>query len=144
MIIMYRVLLTFGPSDSIRLLQKMSDRSAVPLQDVRTLFVGVARNPNGLFLAWRHLQKHWETLYDEVPAGSLGVMLTEVLSSFNNKFDIDQAENFFTGRRIDKVINAYNQGMETAYLNIWWLETHCEDLRVWLEDNEPTTPFKNT
>ena len=66
-------------------------------QDVQTVLQSVASNPSGTFLAWRHLQRHWNIFHDMFQSGSftMGHIIKSVTKHFSTDFEYQQVEITF-------------------------------------------------
>ena len=74
---------------SCRYLDATLDRDKIRPQDVTSVLSGVARNPAGSQLAWRHVQINWKDLVDKFGTGSfiMGSIIETTTSHFSNEFD---------------------------------------------------------
>ncbi len=79
-----------------RYLTASLDRSMIRPQDVTSVLSGVAHNPAGSQMAWRHLQMNWKFLVDQFGVGSfiMGSIIESTTSHFSTEFDYDQARFF--------------------------------------------------
>ena len=68
------------------------DKSQVRSQDVSAVLGSVANNPTGTLLAWRHLQRHWDTIWAMFSTGSftMGNIIKSVTGHFSTQFDYNQ------------------------------------------------------
>ena len=74
---------------SCRYLDATLDRDKIRPQDVTSVLSGVARNPAGSQLAWRHVQINWKDLMDKFGKGSfiMGSIIETTTSHFSSEFD---------------------------------------------------------
>ena len=74
---------------SLRYLDATLDRDKIRPQDVTSVLSGVARNPAGSQLAWRHVQINWKDLLDKFGTGSfiMGSIIETTTSHFSSEFD---------------------------------------------------------
>ena len=68
------------------------DKSRVRGQDVSAVLGSVANNPTGRLLAWRHLQRHWDSVWAMFSTGSftMGNIIKSVTGHFSEQFDYNQ------------------------------------------------------
>ena len=73
------------------------NKTQVRSQDVSAVLGSVANNPTGTLLAWRHLQRHWETIWDMFSTGSftMGNIIKSVTGHFSTQFDYEQVQSGF-------------------------------------------------
>ena len=81
-------------SNFSRYLDASLDREKIRPQDVPAVLAGVARNPSGSLLAWRHVQMHWDELAEDFGAGSfiMGSIIESTTSHFSTEFDYEQVK----------------------------------------------------
>ena len=70
------------------------NKTQVRSQDVSAVLGSVANNPTGTLLAWRHLQRHWETIWAMFSTGSftMGNIIKSVTGHFSTQFDYTQVQ----------------------------------------------------
>ena len=75
-----------------RFLDYTLDRTKIKPQDVTSALSGVADNPSGTQLAWRHVQIHWDKLLATFGSGSfaMGSIIKQTTSKFSTEFDYNQ------------------------------------------------------
>ena len=71
------------------------NKTLVRGQDFHSVLSSVASNPAGTLLAWRHLQRHWDSIFDMFHSGSLtmGHIIKSVTGHFSTEFDYLQVNN---------------------------------------------------
>ena len=71
------------------------DKSRVRGQDVSAVLGSVANNPTGRLLAWRHLQRHWDSVWAMFSTGSftMGNIIKSVTGHFSEQFDYNQVDS---------------------------------------------------
>ncbi len=79
-----------------RYLTASLDRTLIRPQDVTSVLSGVARNPAGSQLAWRHLRMNWDFLVSQFGAGSfiMGSFIESTTSHFSTEFVYQQVREF--------------------------------------------------
>eukprot|EP00095_Tigriopus_kingsejongensis_P000725 snap_masked-scaffold338_size202645-processed-gene-1.10 protein:Tk00725 transcript:snap_masked-scaffold338_size202645-processed-gene-1.10-mRNA-1 annotation:"endoplasmic reticulum aminopeptidase 1" len=117
-------------------LEASLDRKKIKPQDVTSVLAGVARNPAGTHLAWRHLQMHWDDLLENFGVGSfiMGSIIESTTSHFSTEFDYEQVQEFFLPRRnhIGSGQRALDQSEEQIRINIEWRKDNEADIRRWM------------
>jgi len=110
------------------------NKDQVRSQDVRTVLGGVASNPSGTLLAWRHLRRHWDKYYDLFGSGSftLGAIIKGVIGGFSTQFDIEQVEEFFSSRALGAGERALLQAKEHIKVNIMFRESSEKSIVDWI------------
>ena len=75
-----------------RYLRMTLNKTQVRSQDVSAVLGSVAKNPTGTLLAWRHLQRHWDTIWTMFSTGSftMGNIIKSVTGHFSTQFDYKQ------------------------------------------------------
>lgn len=81
-----------------RYLLRSLDRDMVRSQDVETVIASVATNPEGQFLAWRHLKAYWPQIHVLFGNGSLtmGSLISVVISDFFTEYDYHEVSKKYT------------------------------------------------
>lgn len=120
-----------------RYLLKSLDRDNVKSQDVEAVITAVARNPEGQYIAWRHVKAYWPQLHSLFGNGSLGLstLISSVVSDFFTEYDYQEVKEFFKNVDVGSGERALEQSLETIKLNIRWVANNAEDINDWLIDN---------
>jgi len=74
------------------------DRNLVKPQDVKVVLAGVAVNPEGHLLAWRHLKAHWHYLQSMFGNSTytMGTFISAVTSHFTTEYDYQEVQTLFS------------------------------------------------
>jgi hypothetical protein len=74
------------------------DRNLVKPQDVKVVLAGVAVNPEGQLLAWRHLKAHWHYLQSMFGNSTyiMGTFISAVTSHFTTEYDYQEVQIIFS------------------------------------------------
>jgi hypothetical protein len=74
------------------------DRNLVKPQDVKVVLAGVAVNPEGQLLAWRHLKAHWNYLQSMFGNSTytMGTFISAVTSHFATEYDYQEVQTLFS------------------------------------------------
>lgn len=74
------------------------DRNLVKPQDIKVVLAGVAVNPDGQLLAWRHLKAHWhyiQSLFGN-STYTMGTFISAVTSHFTTEYDYQEVHTLFS------------------------------------------------
>ncbi|KAI5740215.1 hypothetical protein M8J76_001759 [Diaphorina citri] len=110
------------------------DRDVIKPQDVKDVLSVVASNPEGNFLAWRHLKAHWKGLQNLFGNGtfSMGALIGVVTSHFSAPYDLHEVKAFFKDMDVGSGARSLEQSLETIELNIHWVRRNEELIFQWL------------
>ncbi|XP_017303049.1 leucyl-cystinyl aminopeptidase-like, partial [Diaphorina citri] len=110
------------------------DRDVIKPQDVKDVLSVVASNPEGNFLAWRHLKAHWKGLQNLFGNGtfSMGALIGVVTSHFSAPYDLHEVKAFFKDMDVGSGARSLEQSLETIELNIHWVRRNEEPIFQWL------------
>jgi len=132
-----------GDSKDIFILQRYLDMALnttlVRGQDFHSVLSSVASNPVGTLLAWRHLQRHWDTIFEKFHSGSftMGNIIKSVTSHFSTEFDLNQVRQFFQDREVGAGARALKQSLEQIQINIQFRKKFETQIISWLEKEFP-------
>merc|ERR1711874_435378 len=112
------------------------NKTQVRSQDVSAVLGSVANNPTGTLLAWRHLQRHWETIWAMFSTGSftMGNIIKSVTGHFSTQFDYNQVKDFFEPKDVGAGRRALDQTLEEIQINIEFRRRYEENISDWLQD----------
>ncbi|KAJ9582424.1 hypothetical protein L9F63_003222, partial [Diploptera punctata] len=112
------------------------DRNLVKPQDVKVVLAGVAVNPEGQLLAWRHLKAHWHYLQSMFGNSTytMGTFISAVASHFTTEYDYQETVKFFKPMNVGSGNRSLKQTLETIRLNIHWVEQNQQVINTWLND----------
>ncbi|XP_076160195.1 glutamyl aminopeptidase isoform X5 [Ptiloglossa arizonensis] len=110
------------------------NRDIVRSQDVETVIASVASNPEGQFLAWRHLKAYWPQIHALFGNGSLtmGGLISVVISDFFKEYDYHEVSEFFKKVDVGSGQRALEQSLETIKFNIHWVKENADVVDRWL------------
>ncbi|KAK0159807.1 hypothetical protein PV327_010880 [Microctonus hyperodae] len=119
-----------------RYLLKTLDRDNVKTQDIEAVISSVARNPEGQFLAWRHLKAYWSQFHTLFGNGSItiGSLISAVISDFFTEYDYEEVTEFFSDVDVGSGQRALEQSLETIRFNIRWVQDNADTIDQWLID----------
>lgn len=112
------------------------DRNLVKPQDIKVVLAGVAVNPEGQLLAWRHLKAHWHYLQSLFGNSTytMGTFISAVTSHFTTEYDYQEVLQFFQPMNVGSGNRALKQSLETIRLNIHWVQENQDVINNWLYD----------
>jgi len=134
-----QLLISLGDSQDVFVIQGYLDmtlnKTHIRGQDVQTVLQSVASNPSGTFLAWRHLQRHWNIFHDMFQSGSftMGHIIKSVTKHFSTDFEYQQVQNFFSTRDVGAGKLALRQSLEEIKLNIEFRRKYEDEIFAWLQ-----------
>ncbi|XP_034944364.1 endoplasmic reticulum aminopeptidase 2-like isoform X3 [Chelonus insularis] len=119
-----------------RYLLKTLDRENIKSQDIEAVISSVARNPDGHFLAWRHLKAYWPMFHSLFGNGSLTMsgLFSTVISEFFTEYDYQEVTKFFSDIDVGSGQRALEQSLETIRFNIRWVQENADTIDEWLLD----------
>ncbi|XP_018905353.1 endoplasmic reticulum aminopeptidase 1 isoform X2 [Bemisia tabaci] len=111
-------------------------REMIKPQDIKLVVGVVASNPEGRFLAWRHLKSHWNSLQTLLGNAtiSMGSFIASVTSHFATSFDYDEVYRFFKNVDVGSGARDLDQSLETIRLNTFWVKHNEENIHQWLNN----------
>lgn len=128
-----------GKTKDIFIIQKYLDmtlnQSLVRRQDVQTVIGSVSANPTGTLAAWRHIQRHWDTIFDMFHDASftMGHIIHTVTGHFSSQFDFEQVRSFFVGRDVGAGKLVLRQSLEKMQVNIEFRRRSEAGIISWLD-----------
>jgi len=141
------LLRALGETRDVFTIQKYLDmtlnQTEVRGQDVQTVLAAVASNPAGQLPAWRHLQRHWQQIFDQFHSGSftMGHIIASVASHFSTQFDMEQVRNFFADKDVGAGKLVLRQTLEQIQVNIEFRRQSEKGVVSWLDQHfPPSTP----
>ncbi|XP_046624056.1 endoplasmic reticulum aminopeptidase 2-like isoform X1 [Neodiprion virginianus] len=119
-----------------RFLLASLDREEIRPQDVEPVIAVVAHNPEGQFLAWRHLKAYWPRFQTMFGNGTftLSGFITVVTSTFCTEYDLQEVSEYFKKVEVGSGQRALEQSLETIRLNIHWVKENAETINQWLHN----------
>jgi len=135
------LLSAMGDSNDIFVLQNYLslslNQSQVRGQDVHSVLSSVASNPSGTLLAWRHLQRYWNNIWEHFHAGSftMGGIIKSVVGKFSTEFDYSQVRSFFSSKDVGAGELALKQTLEEIQINIEFRKKYEQKISEWLDEN---------
>ncbi|XP_066598523.1 endoplasmic reticulum aminopeptidase 2-like isoform X2 [Prorops nasuta] len=117
-----------------RYLLRSLDRETVRPQDVQAVISSVASNPDGQYLAWRHLKAFWPQIQALFGNGShtIGGLISTVTSRFFTDYDHREVSEFFKNIDVGSGQRALEQSLETIKFNVHWVKQNADMVDEWL------------
>jgi len=118
-----------------RYLDMTLDKNLVKGQDVQTVISSLSANPTGTLATWRHIQRHWDTIFQMFHDASftMGNIIHTVTAHFSSQFDFEQVQSFFTGRDVGAGKLVLKQSLEKMQVNIEFRRRSEEGVISWLD-----------
>lgn len=137
------LLKALGDSRNIFTLQSYLDmtlnKTLVRGQDFHSVMSSVASNPVGTLLSWRHLQRHWDSIFDMFHSGSftMGHIIKSITRHFSTQFDYVQVKHFFSDKDVGAGKLALRQTMEEIQVSIEFRKRCEQQIIMWLQEKLP-------
>uniref|UniRef100_A0A803Y759 Aminopeptidase n=1 Tax=Meleagris gallopavo TaxID=9103 RepID=A0A803Y759_MELGA len=112
----------------------------IKTQDFPYIIVSVARNPSGYHLAWTFLRENWEKLIEKFELGSSSIagIVTGVTNQYSTRPQLAQVKEFFSSLEEKSAqLRCIQQAIETIEDNIEWMDRYSEEIKMWLQKNQP-------
>ncbi|XP_052557472.1 endoplasmic reticulum aminopeptidase 1 isoform X1 [Tympanuchus pallidicinctus] len=112
----------------------------IKTQDFPYIIVSVARNPSGYHLAWTFLRENWEKLIEKFELGSSSIahIVTGVTNLYSTRPQLAQVKEFFSSLEEKSAqLRCIQQAIETIEDNIDWMDRYFEEIKTWLQKNQP-------
>jgi hypothetical protein len=96
-------------------------------QDVKVVLAGVAVNPEGHLLAWRHLKAHWHYLQSMFGNSTytMGTFISAVTSHFTTEYDYQEVQTLFSIFTIWFLLLPYFWYTPLNFIFLCWAEFIC-------------------
>ncbi|XP_074525912.1 endoplasmic reticulum aminopeptidase 2 [Halichoeres trimaculatus] len=106
-------------------------------QDLSSLILMVARNPQGHHLAWNFVKKNWNTLVQRLQLDSSCIrhILVGTTGQFSSQEDLTEVQLFFDSiKEQTSQLRATKIALENLEKNVRWVQRNLEPLRLWLKE----------
>ena len=104
-------------------------------QDVIYIFSGVGANPKGRSMGWQFVKDNWSTFHTRYFRSSFSLLariISSSTSSFSSLKDMQDVEDFFSGRDQTSIDRTVRQSVERIRLQASWLERNRDPVAKWL------------
>ncbi|XP_073321593.1 endoplasmic reticulum aminopeptidase 2 [Pagrus major] len=118
-----------------RLLELGLEGKVIRSQDLSTLILMVARNPQGHHLAWNFVKKNWDTLVQKFQLGSFCIrnIIIGTTGQFSSPEDLTNVQLFFESIKEQALqLRATQVALDNVQKNVRWFQRNLETLRGWL------------
>ncbi|KAF7660154.1 hypothetical protein LDENG_00286810 [Lucifuga dentata] len=120
-----------------RLLELGLEGKVIKSQDLSSLILMVARNPQGHRLAWNFVKKNWNTLVQKFQLGSFCIRNIIIGSSgqFSSPEELTEVQLFFESiKEQASQLRATQVALENVEKNVRWVQRNLGTLRDWLSE----------
>uniref|UniRef100_A0A8C4I597 Aminopeptidase n=1 Tax=Dicentrarchus labrax TaxID=13489 RepID=A0A8C4I597_DICLA len=118
-----------------RLLELGLEGKVIRSQDLSSLILMVARNPQGHHLAWNFVKKNWDTLVEKFQLGSFCIrnIIIGTTGQFSSPEELADVQLFFESiKEQASQLRATQVALDNMQKNLRWFQRNLETLRNWL------------
>ncbi|KAK2837344.1 hypothetical protein Q5P01_014556 [Channa striata] len=118
-----------------RLLQLGLEGKVIRSQDLSSLILMVARNPQGHHLAWNFVKRNWDSLVQKFQLGSFCIrnIIIGTTGKFSSPEELSDVQLFFESiKEQTSQLRATQVALDNVQKNIRWVQRNLETLRNWL------------
>ncbi|XP_035513793.1 endoplasmic reticulum aminopeptidase 2 [Morone saxatilis] len=118
-----------------RLLELGLEGKMIRSQDLSSLILMVARNPQGHHLAWNFVKKNWDTLVEKFQLGSFCIrnIIIGTTGQFSSPEELADVQLFFESiKEQASQLRATQVALDNMQKNLRWFQRNLETLRNWL------------
>ncbi|KAJ8311519.1 hypothetical protein KUTeg_010874 [Tegillarca granosa] len=119
------------------------DSKIVKQQDFSSVVSAVSYNPNGELIAWRFIQRNWETIlhwFRDV-SFTLSQIIKSTVSRFSSQFDYEEVKYFFKHHDAGPGSRAVTSVLEKIQGNVDWMKHNKVDVMNWFENLKKEMKF---
>uniref|UniRef100_A0A4W6GA61 Aminopeptidase n=1 Tax=Lates calcarifer TaxID=8187 RepID=A0A4W6GA61_LATCA len=120
-----------------RLLELGLEGKVIRSQDLSSLILMVARNPQGHHLAWNFVKKNWDTLVEKFQLGSFCIrnIIIGTTGQFSSPEELAEVQSFFESiKEQASQLRATQVALDNLQKNVRWVQRNLETLRNWLNE----------
>uniref|UniRef100_UPI003AAACCD0 endoplasmic reticulum aminopeptidase 2 isoform X1 n=1 Tax=Centroberyx gerrardi TaxID=166262 RepID=UPI003AAACCD0 len=120
-----------------RLLELGLEGKVIRSQDLSSLILMVARNPQGHHLAWNYVKKHWDTLVQKFQLGSFCIIniIIGTTGQFSSPEELTEVQLFFQSiKEQASQLRATQVALDNVQKNVLWVQRNLGTLRDWLNE----------
>lgn len=124
-----------------RLLQQGLEGMVIRSQDLSSLILMVARNPQGHHLAWNFVKNNWNTLVQKFQLGSFCIrnIIIGCTGQFSSQEDLIDVQLFFESiKEQASQLRATQIALDNVQKNIRWMQRNLDTLKTWLIQKNQT------
>ncbi|KAI3372894.1 hypothetical protein L3Q82_023351 [Scortum barcoo] len=118
-----------------RLLDLGLEGKVIRSQDLSSLILMVARNPQGHHLAWDFVKQNWDTLVQKFQLGSFCIrsIVIGTTGQFSTPEELTEVQLFFESiKEQASQLRATRVALDNVQKNVRWFQRNLEPLRTWL------------
>ncbi|KAK7121714.1 hypothetical protein R3I93_022712 [Phoxinus phoxinus] len=113
------------------------DASMIRKQDVTSIIVDIAGNPDGQTLAWDFVRKNWAYMFTEYGVGSFNFasLISGTTKTFSTELELEQLLQFKSDNSaigFGSGTAALEQAIEKTKANIKWVSENQQEITDWL------------
>ncbi|XP_056142069.1 endoplasmic reticulum aminopeptidase 2 [Lampris incognitus] len=142
----YKILSALASSKDTNKLHKLLDLGlegeVIRSQDLSSLILMVARNPQGHHLAWNYVKKNWDTLVHKFQLGSFCIrnIIIGTTGQFSCPEELSEVQLFFESiEEQASQLTATRVAIDNLQKNVLWVQRNLETLRNWLNEQMNST-----
>nr|XP_020509293.1 endoplasmic reticulum aminopeptidase 2-like [Labrus bergylta] len=135
--ILYALTCTTDTNKLHRLLELGLEGKVIRSQDLSSLILMVARNPQGHHLAWNFVKKNWDTLVKRFQLGSSCIrhILVGTTGQFSSPEELTEVQLFFESiKEQASQLRATQIVLDNMQKNVRWVQRNLETLRLWVNE----------
>lgn len=120
-----------------RLLKLGLEGKVIRSQDLSSVILMVARNPQGHHLAWNFVKKNWSTLVEKFQLGSSCIRnsIIGTTGQFSSPEELADVKLFFESiKEQASQLRATQVALDNVQKNVRWVQRNLEPLRNWLNE----------
>uniref|UniRef100_A0A7N6ADK8 Aminopeptidase n=1 Tax=Anabas testudineus TaxID=64144 RepID=A0A7N6ADK8_ANATE len=118
-----------------RLLELGLEGKVIRLQDLSSLILMVARNPQGYHLAWDFVKENWDSLVQKLQLGSFCIrnIIIGTTGQFTSPEELAEVQLFFESIKEQvSQLRATQVALDNVKKNVRWVQRNLEPLKNWL------------
>ncbi|XP_066252731.1 aminopeptidase N-like isoform X1 [Euwallacea similis] len=123
-----------------RYLDKLIDRYSITIQDADRVFESVAKNKEGMQIAFDFIRKHWNEMLNHFGDGFniLGKMVQSLAVHMNTEFQLQELERFRDSIKanISTTTRAFDSAIERVKGNVEWIKKNYNQIEDWLTKHQ--------
>ncbi|XP_003975193.2 endoplasmic reticulum aminopeptidase 2 [Takifugu rubripes] len=135
--IMFALTCSTDPNKLKSLLELSLEGKVIRSQDLSSVILMVARNPQGSHLAWNFVIKNWDALVQKLQLASNSIrnIIIGTTRQFSSREDLANVQLFFESIKDQaNQLSATQLALDNLEKNIRWCERNLETLRAWLDE----------
>ncbi|XP_047447734.1 endoplasmic reticulum aminopeptidase 2 [Mugil cephalus] len=122
-----------------RLLTLGLEGKVIRSQDLSSLIIMVARNPQGYYLAWNFVKTNWDTLVQKFQLGSFCIrnIIIGTTGQFSSPEELTEVQLFFESiKEQSSQLRVTQMALDNVQKNVRWIQRNLETLRKWVNEQK--------